>query len=114
MKDNVSWVIGFGMLTAVIAAGLLLFLLGIKRYRKEGPLGSAFTTVAQVFVAAARKWRVNETLHSTTTKVGNRHQQMVSIALVTTSILVTNVICLFSKPLICHQCHLSFSQNPNF
>lgn len=50
-------------MTAVIAAGLLLFLLGIKRYRKEGPLGSAFTTMAQVFVAAARKWRVNETLH---------------------------------------------------
>ncbi|KAK9912820.1 hypothetical protein M0R45_036660 [Rubus argutus] len=63
IQDNVSWVIGFGMLTAVIAAGLLLFLLGIKRYRKEGPLGSTFTTVAQVFVAAARKWRLNEKLH---------------------------------------------------
>ncbi|KAM5551702.1 protein NRT1/ PTR FAMILY 5.4-like [Rosa sericea] len=64
IQDNVSWVIGFGMLTVVQAVGLLLFLLGIKRYRKEGPLGSAFTTVAQVFVAAARKWRVDETLHS--------------------------------------------------
>lgn len=49
------------MLTAVIAAGILLFLLGIKRYRKQGPVGSPFTAVAQVFVAAARKWRVKET-----------------------------------------------------
>ena len=40
---------------------LAIFLLGIKRYRKQGPLGSPFTTVVQVLVAAARKWRVNET-----------------------------------------------------
>lgn len=56
-----SWVVGFGILTVVVAAGLLLFLLGIKRYRRQAPLGSPFTAVAQVFVAAARKWRVKET-----------------------------------------------------
>jgi hypothetical protein len=39
---------------------LAIFLLGMKRYRKHGPLGSPLTTVAQVLVAAARKWRVNE------------------------------------------------------
>ena len=42
---------------------LAIFLLGIKKYRKEGPMGSPFTGVAQVFVAAARKWRVDETRH---------------------------------------------------
>lgn len=40
---------------------LAIFLLGMKRYRKHGPLGSPLTSVAQVLVAAARKWRVNET-----------------------------------------------------
>lgn len=38
-----------------------IFLLGIKKYKKQGPLGSPFTAMAQVFVAAARKWRVEET-----------------------------------------------------
>ncbi|BFG20442.1 hypothetical protein CerSpe_067160 [Prunus speciosa] len=61
IQDNVSWVIGYGVLAAVIAAGIILFLLGIKSYRKQGPLGSPFTAVAQVFAAAARKWRVKET-----------------------------------------------------
>lgn len=35
--------------------------LGIKRYKKQGPIGSPFTKVVQVFVAAARKWRVYDT-----------------------------------------------------
>lgn len=61
LQDNVSWVIGYGVLAAVIAAGIILFLLGIKSYRKQGPLGSPFTAVAQVFTAAIRKWRVKET-----------------------------------------------------
>ncbi|KAM1229579.1 hypothetical protein EV1_039472 [Malus domestica] len=61
IQDNVSWVVGFGVLTVVVAAGLFLFLLGINRYRRQAPLGSPFTAVAQVFVAAARKWRVKET-----------------------------------------------------
>lgn len=42
---------------------LTIFLLGIKKYRKEDPVGSPFTGVAQVFVAAARKWQVDETRH---------------------------------------------------
>ncbi|KAL4600662.1 hypothetical protein ACB092_11G214300 [Castanea dentata] len=43
-----------------MAAALILLLLGIKRYRKQGPIGSPLTTVAQVLVAAARKWRVDK------------------------------------------------------
>lgn len=49
------------MLTAVLAAALALFLLGFKRYRRQAPVGSPITSVAQVLVAAARKWRVDET-----------------------------------------------------
>ncbi|KAK7859604.1 protein nrt1/ ptr family 5.4 [Quercus suber] len=37
-----------------------MFLIGIKRYRKQGPLGSPLTTVAKALLAAARKWRVAE------------------------------------------------------
>ncbi|XP_020226103.1 protein NRT1/ PTR FAMILY 5.4 [Cajanus cajan] len=61
LQDNVGWGVGLGVLAGVLALALALFLLGIKRYRKEGPTGSPFTRLAQVFVAAARKWRVQFT-----------------------------------------------------
>ena len=63
LQDNIGWTEGFGIPIGVIAVALTIFLLGIKKYRKEGPMGSPFTGVAQVFVAAARKWRVDETHH---------------------------------------------------
>ncbi|BBG96539.1 hypothetical protein Prudu_005376 [Prunus dulcis] len=55
LQDNVGWGLGFGILAGV--------LVGIKRYRKQRPPGSPFTTLAQVFVAAARKSHVNGTLN---------------------------------------------------
>jgi peptide/histidine transporter 3/4 len=61
LQDNIGWTVGFGVLAGVLGVALAIFLLGMKKYRKEGPPGSPFTTVAQVFVAAARKWRVDET-----------------------------------------------------
>ncbi|KAJ8774175.1 hypothetical protein K2173_009606 [Erythroxylum novogranatense] len=61
IQDNVGWTTGFGILAGAVAVALFVFLLGIKKYRKEAPLGSPFTRVAQVFVAAARKWRVVRT-----------------------------------------------------
>lgn len=48
-------------MAGALALALAIFLIGIKRYRKQAPVGSPFTTVAQVFVATARKWRVSET-----------------------------------------------------
>lgn len=48
-------------MAGALALALAIFLIGIKRYRKQAPVGSPFTKVAQVFVAAARKWRVSET-----------------------------------------------------
>ncbi|XP_004511030.1 protein NRT1/ PTR FAMILY 5.4 [Cicer arietinum] len=62
LQDNVGWGVGLGVLAGVLALALALFLLGIKRYRKESPTGSPFTRLAQVFVATARKWRVQHTL----------------------------------------------------
>ncbi|XVE86184.1 hypothetical protein DITRI_Ditri18aG0015800 [Diplodiscus trichospermus] len=61
LQDNVSWTAGFGVLALSLAVALALFLIGIKRYRKQRPTGSPFTRVAQVFAAAAKKWRVSET-----------------------------------------------------
>ncbi|GLT38498.1 hypothetical protein SLA2020_127440 [Shorea laevis] len=60
LQDHVSWTAGFGVLAGVLAVSLALFLMGIKRYRKQSPTGSPFTRMFQVFVAAARKWRVSE------------------------------------------------------
>ena len=48
------------MLAIAMAVALITFVLGIKRYRKQGPLGSPLTTVAQVLVAAVRKWHVKD------------------------------------------------------
>lgn len=61
LQDNVGWGVGLGVLAGVLALALVLFLLGIKRYRKEGPTGSPLTRLAQVFVAVTRKWRVKVT-----------------------------------------------------
>ncbi|KAL5570183.1 hypothetical protein UlMin_026758 [Ulmus minor] len=64
VQDDISWTVGYVMLAVVLVAALGLFLLGMRRYRKQLPVGSPLTTVGQVLVAAARKWRVEETHHS--------------------------------------------------
>ncbi|KAF5469830.1 hypothetical protein F2P56_010389 [Juglans regia] len=62
LQDNIGWTLGFGVLVAVLGVALVIFMLGINRYRKElGPVGSPFTRVVQVFVAATRKWRLKRT-----------------------------------------------------
>ncbi|BFG20439.1 hypothetical protein CerSpe_067140 [Prunus speciosa] len=73
LQDNVGWGLGFGILAGVLMVSLLLFLVGIKRYRKQRPPGSPFTTLAQVFVAAARKWHVNETLNCESVYYGDEN-----------------------------------------
>ncbi|XP_052192045.1 protein NRT1/ PTR FAMILY 5.4 [Diospyros lotus] len=60
VQDHVGWAVGFGMPTGVTAVALVLFLIGSRTYRREAPVGSPFTRVAQVLVAAARKRRVRE------------------------------------------------------
>ena len=43
-----------------MGVSLAIFLSGIKKSRKQGPLGSPFTMVAQVLVGASRKWHTDE------------------------------------------------------
>ncbi|KAL9370070.1 hypothetical protein Peur_041269 [Populus x canadensis] len=61
IQDNLGWTAGIGILTGALGVALFIFLIGIKRYRKQAPVGSPFTMVAQVFVAATRKRRVVQT-----------------------------------------------------
>lgn len=61
VEDYVGWAVGFGLPTAAVAVALAMFLIGKGTYRRESPVGSPFTRVARVFVAAVRKWRVSET-----------------------------------------------------
>ncbi|XP_074280595.1 protein NRT1/ PTR FAMILY 5.4-like [Silene latifolia] len=55
VEDNISWTIGFSIPTASAGLALLVFLIGSRTYRKERPVGSPFTRVAQVFVVAYKK-----------------------------------------------------------
>ena len=61
VQDNVGWGIGFGILAVVVTGALVLFLIGIRSYRRQRPVGSPLTRVMQVLVAAARKRRVDQT-----------------------------------------------------
>ncbi|GMH15704.1 hypothetical protein Nepgr_017545 [Nepenthes gracilis] len=61
IEENVGWTTGFAILTVVEAMALAVFLLGSRTYRRQRPVGSPFTRVAQVLVAAVRKRRLKET-----------------------------------------------------
>ncbi|XP_028770009.1 protein NRT1/ PTR FAMILY 5.4-like [Neltuma alba] len=58
IEDRYGWATGFGIISGTVALALGLFLLGIRRYKKDGPTGSPFTGMAQVLVASIRKWSV--------------------------------------------------------
>ncbi|KAL0429175.1 UNVERIFIED_CONTAM: protein NRT1/ PTR FAMILY 5.4 [Sesamum radiatum] len=60
VEDYVGWSLGFGMQAVAVAAALLVFLAGSGGYRRQAPVGSPFTRVAQVVVAAARKRGLSE------------------------------------------------------
>lgn len=60
VEDYVGWSVGFGMLAVAVAAALVVFLAGSRGYRRQAPVGSPFTRVAQVVVAAVRKRRLSE------------------------------------------------------
>lgn len=60
VQDYVGWGVGFGMLAAAVVVAVTVFLIGSARYRRQRAVGSPFTRVAQVFVAAARKRNVVE------------------------------------------------------
>ncbi|KAG5587498.1 hypothetical protein H5410_047932 [Solanum commersonii] len=58
LQDNVGPGVGYGLPTAGLAVSIMVFLLGTRYYRHKTPSGSPFTRIAQVVVAAARKWKV--------------------------------------------------------
>lgn len=59
VQDNIGWGWGFAIPALVVAAALGVFLTGTSRYRREVPVGSPLTKVAQVIVAATRKRRLS-------------------------------------------------------
>ncbi|KAK9682205.1 hypothetical protein RND81_10G057700 [Saponaria officinalis] len=58
VEDNVSWTVGFSIPTTVVGLAILVFLIGSRTYRVDRPVGSPFTRVAQVIVAAFIKRNV--------------------------------------------------------
>ncbi|KAK4285359.1 hypothetical protein QN277_002066 [Acacia crassicarpa] len=63
VQDNVGWATGFSILAAALAVAFAVFCCGMNKYRSQVPLGSPFTSLAQVLVAAARKWRASSARH---------------------------------------------------
>ncbi|XP_056687743.1 protein NRT1/ PTR FAMILY 5.4 isoform X2 [Spinacia oleracea] len=61
VEENVSWTLGFSIATVAVGLALAVFVVGSSTYRKERPVGSPFTSVAQVIVAAIRKRHIIET-----------------------------------------------------
>ncbi|XP_010269365.1 PREDICTED: protein NRT1/ PTR FAMILY 5.4-like [Nelumbo nucifera] len=59
IQDNKGFTLGYGITVAAMVVALVLFLFGRQTYRQPAPNGNALTRVAQVFVAAGRKWRLS-------------------------------------------------------
>ncbi|KAJ7979046.1 Protein NRT1/ PTR FAMILY 7.3 [Quillaja saponaria] len=57
-EDSGEWTLGFLVSLGAAVIGLMSFLLGSPRYRYVKPCGNPLPRVAQVFVAAVRKWDV--------------------------------------------------------
>lgn len=58
-----SWSLGFSIIAGSVVIAIVIFLIGIPKYRKQVPVGSPLTRVAQVIVAALKKWRLSSTRH---------------------------------------------------
>ncbi|CAL8178272.1 unnamed protein product [Prunus armeniaca] len=58
IQDNVGWTLGYGIPTVGLVISVVVFLVGTPFYRHKLPSGSPITSVAQVLVAAVRKWKV--------------------------------------------------------
>lgn len=58
IQDNVGWTLGYMLPTMGLAVSIAIFITGTPFYRHKLPMGSPFTRMARVLVAAVRKWRV--------------------------------------------------------
>ncbi|CAE6076251.1 unnamed protein product [Arabidopsis arenosa] len=63
IQERVSWSLGFSIIAGTVVIAIVIFLIGIPKYRKQVPVGSPLTRVAQVIVAALKKWRLSSTRH---------------------------------------------------
>ncbi|KAL4333127.1 hypothetical protein GQ457_07G016890 [Hibiscus cannabinus] len=59
IQNDISWALGLGIPTLFTIATMVLLFIGARLYVYIKPEGSAFTGVAQVFVAAYRKRRLH-------------------------------------------------------
>ena len=60
-QENLSWSVGFGIPSAAMLTGFIVFLLGTKTYRftvKQSDK-SPFMRIGRVFVASIRNWRAS-------------------------------------------------------
>ncbi|XP_042014613.1 protein NRT1/ PTR FAMILY 7.1 [Salvia splendens] len=60
-EDAGKWTLGFWAATGSAVVGLIVFLAGTRGYEYIKPSGNPIPRVAQVFVAAGRKWKVSLT-----------------------------------------------------
>ncbi|GLJ48634.1 hypothetical protein SUGI_1026040 [Cryptomeria japonica] len=58
IQDNVSFSAGYAIPTAGLIISVVIFLVGTPFYRQKIQKGNPFGRIAQVIVAACRKWRV--------------------------------------------------------
>ncbi|XP_048337253.2 protein NRT1/ PTR FAMILY 5.2-like [Ziziphus jujuba] len=58
IQDTVGFSLGYGLPTAGLTLSVIVFLVGTRFYRHKVPSGSPITGIAQVLLAAARKWKV--------------------------------------------------------
>ncbi|KAL2337801.1 hypothetical protein Fmac_012247 [Flemingia macrophylla] len=56
--ENKSWILGFGLLSALMLVSIVIFLVGAKDYYNVPADGSIFSGILQVFVAAYKKSRL--------------------------------------------------------
>uniref|UniRef100_A0A0D6QU45 Major facilitator superfamily (MFS) profile domain-containing protein n=1 Tax=Araucaria cunninghamii TaxID=56994 RepID=A0A0D6QU45_ARACU len=57
-ENNGMWPLGFWLSAGAALISMVVFLVGTPRYRHHMPGGNPLPRVAQVFVAAIRKWRL--------------------------------------------------------
>ncbi|XP_071702481.1 protein NRT1/ PTR FAMILY 2.13 [Rutidosis leptorrhynchoides] len=60
IQDSVSWVLGFGIPTALMACSIVLFFVGMRVYIYVKPQGSIFSGIAQTLVAAYKKRKLDD------------------------------------------------------
>lgn len=58
IQDNVGWTLGYALPTLGLAVSIIVFLVSTPFYRHKLAAESPFTRMAQVLVAAVKKWKV--------------------------------------------------------